>query len=128
MKIVGPRTYEVKAADFPIAVLVEAQNEPACRAIASDLQVVKDGALAETIPVNAIDNPANLSTSYAIPRPRTAVPCDIVSVLHCWFDDKAPDTAAYKITITAQSGDTATTKVGVPTVNPGMANLVFRSR
>ena len=128
MKTVGPRTYEVKAADFPIAVLVEAQNEPSCRVVASDLQVVKNGALAETIPVTVTDDPANLAASYVIPRPGTRVPCDIVGVVHCWFDNSAPNNAQYKITLTAKSGDTAATTVGLPTVNPGIAVLVFQSR
>ncbi len=109
-------------------MLVEAQNEPACRVVASGLQVVKNGALAETLPVTVTDDPANLAARYVIPQPATAAPCDIVSVAHCWFDDNAPKNAQYKFTLTAQSGDSAGTTVGVPTVNPGVAVLVFQSR
>ena len=109
-------------------MLVEARNEPSCRVVASDLQVVKNGALAEAIPVTVTDDPANLAARYSIPRPRTAAPCEIVGLVHCYFDDNAPKNAGYKITITAKSGDTAATTVGLPTVNPGNAVLVFQSR
>jgi|SRR6266567_1469915 len=128
MKNTGIRTWEVTAPDFPVGVRIVAQNEPSCRAVPSDLQVVKDGALARTIPVVVADDPANLAIGYSIPSPGVAAPCEIVGVVHCWFDDNVPDNAKYKITIAATSGDTASTSVGVPTINPGVAVLVFQSR
>ena len=127
MTVTGLRTYEVSVADFPIEVLIEAKNEPVCRAVAGEIQVVRNGALAGTIPVVLTPN-GPMAKRFSIPKPGPKPPEDLVCTTHCWFDDDAPDNAKYVITITSASGDTATTTVSVPTINPGIAVLVFQYR
>ena len=128
MQTVGLRTYKVESGDFPIEVVVQANELAACRGVASDVQVVKTGTLVGSIAVTVTNDAPNLACSYQIRCPNEQPPCDLVQTVHCWFDDDAPDSADYQITIQPGNGDAAKTTVSRPTINPGAAVLVFHYR
>lgn len=126
MQTVGLRTYQVKSGDFPVEVAIRANNLKACRAIASEVQIVKGGTLSGSITVTVTNDAANQACSHQIPQPDKQPPCDLVQTVHCWFDDSAPDNASYELTIRPRAGTLAKTTVSKPTINPGIAVLVFQ--
>lgn len=127
MKQTGIRTYEVKTADFPIAVVIRAKELDTNDAFASDVQVVKDAAVVEKIAVKLVDVPP-LSKRYGIRKPSTSPKCDLTQTITGFFGQNAPDNASYVITITSDTGDEFKTTIRVPTVDPGIANLTFQYR
>jgi hypothetical protein len=128
MRTVGLRTYEVDAVDFPIRVDVQAKHLASCRVVASEVQVMRDGNLLGAFSVTLARDSAASKVTYDLPRPGHRAPCDLIQVVHCWFDDASPDNSHYEITISAHSNDKATTTVSRPTINPGVAVLVFQRR
>lgn len=126
-KIAG-RTYRVSATDFPIQVDVVAENLPLCQAVASNVQVVRGGAVVSSFPVRVNDDPANLAIHYAIPLPAEQPPVDLVQVVGCFFPDPAPGGALYEFTITAAGGEVEKTEGSAPTLNPRNVTLTFEHR
>ena len=127
MKQTGIRTYEVKVADFPIAVVIRAKDLDENNAFASDVQVVKDAAVVEKIPVTLVDVPP-LSKRYSIRKPSAPAKCDLTQTITGFFGRNPPDNAGYVITMTSATGDEFKTTIRVPTIDPGIANLTFQYR
>lgn len=127
MKQTGIRTYEVKAADFPIAVVIRAKDLDENNAFASDVQVVKDAAVVEKIAVTLADVPPR-SKRYNIRKPSASPKCDLTQTITGFFGKNAPDNASYVITMTSVTGDEFKTTIRVPTIDPGIANLTFQYR
>jgi hypothetical protein len=127
MQTIGLRKYSVKSADFPIAVLIAAKNLPACRAVAGPVQILTEGGPGGSIAIKQVDNAAAKTTSYSIRKP-AQVKSDLVQTIHAFFSSPAATNSKYDITITSATGDVATTTMSRPTIDPGMAVLVFRLR
>jgi len=68
---------------------------------------------------------SNLTKSYTVRKP-SKQKCDVLSTINGFFVSTAPAGAKYVVTIQTSTGDTATTKMSVPVVNPSIAVLVFR--
>ena len=128
MRQKGPRTYELKAADFPVTVRVRAKNLRECVVVVSDAHVMKGAEEAERIGIDVVEEESALSKSYRLEAPDVKAPCDIVQSIHGWFGKKPADTARYEISIAGSGGDEFTTGINVPTIDPGIANLTFQSR
>jgi len=128
----GPRTWQVKKADFPIDVFIRAKNLEACDAVVSDVQVVKDGTLVGQFPVTVSSDHEGRTKSYEIRKPaqqqRQKPPCDLTQTITGWFGSDPPDHASYAIIVTSAKGDEFSTSIGVPTIDPGIANLTFQYR
>jgi hypothetical protein len=128
MQIVGLRTYRVKPADFPIQIIVAARNLPTSRVVVSVVHILIAGNPGGTIEVKPVDNATALTTSYSIRRPAQLTSADLVQTIHATFGATAPANSRYEITITSSTGDTATTTISRPTIDPGFAVLVFQLR
>jgi hypothetical protein len=128
MQTAGPRSYAVKSADFPITVIIAAKNLPACRAVVSAVHILVEGNPGGTITVKPVDDAAALTTSHSIQRPSALTSADLVQTIHATFGATAPANSRYEVTITAFTGDTATTTISRPTIDPGIAVLVFKLR
>lgn len=128
----GIRTWQVKKPDFPIAIVIRARNLDACDAVVSAVQVVKGGALVAQLPVTLAADGAlsseGLTKTYGIKKPAQKPPSDLIQTITGWFGKDAPDNASYEITITSAKGDAVTTSIGVPSIDPGIANLAFQYR
>jgi hypothetical protein len=127
VKQTGTRKYEVKEADFPITVVIEARKLKNNNAVASDVLVVQQGAIVEKIPVKLVAVPP-LSKKYSIKKPTTPPPSDLTQAITGFFGSNAPDNASYLVTITSAIGDEFVTTIGVPGIDPGIANLTFQYR
>ena len=128
MKQTGIRTYLVRKADFPISIVIRARKLDACDAVVSDVHVVKDGALIDQFTVTVVDDDETLSKSYEIRKQKQKPACDLLQTLNGWFGSKPPDNASYEITITSALDDEFKTSIGVPSIDPGVANLTFQYR
>jgi hypothetical protein len=128
VKQTGIRTYEVKADDFPLTVLIAARGLDVCTAVVSDVHIVRDGLLVAQTPVAVTSDDGTLSKRYDIKKPSQAPGADLVQMVNGWFGKRAPEGARYDITITSALGDAFKTSIGVPTIDPGIANLTFQYR
>lgn len=128
MERTGIRTYEVSAADFPLEVVIQAKNIPTCSAVVSDVHVVRAGVLVAQNSVEVSDDKASFSKRYTIKRPTQKPSCDLIQTVNGFFGQSAPDDAKYEIAITSSSGDSFKTNIGVPSIDPGVANLTFQFR
>jgi len=128
MQVVGIRTYEVRAEDFPIAIEVAAMNLPICQAVASRVQVKQNGAVTGSFPVTVTDAPLNRAIRYSIPPPSEGPDADLVQNVDCTFPDDAPDDSRYEVTIAPAQGEPAKTTGWCPTINPRTITLTFQYR
>ena len=128
MQVVGRRTYRVSRAEFPIDVEIRAQHLVANRAVVGDIRVTRDGQLERQSSPQVVRDDQRQTLTYRIARPAGNLPRDVTQTIDCWFGDNAPGHARYVISITASSGDSFSTRVRVPTVNPGTANLAVQVR
>jgi hypothetical protein len=128
MKKTGIRTYEVKSGDFPIDVRIRAVGLDECQIVVSEVQIVRDGALLGRAPVDVSEDQASLSVSYEIKKPSQRAPCDLLQAVNGFFGKSAPDSAKYETTLTSALGDSFKTSIGVPSIDPGIANLTFQFR
>ena len=119
------RIYEVKTPDFPIRISIEAKNLLACQAVVSDVNILVGGMHVGSQPVTVTSD--GLTKSYSIAAPQHPN-CDLISLINAFFPDDAPANAKYVVQITSNTGDTATTTMSVPVVNPSVAALVFQLR
>jgi len=123
MKVRPGRIYEVKGSEFPIQVEVEAVGLPSCQAFVADSVITVGDVPVGTAPVTVTES--DLTKSYTVTKPAKQK-CDVLSTINGFFVSSAPDTAKYVVTIQTSNGDSATTRMGVPVVNPSIAVLVFR--
>lgn len=128
MHEVDIRKYEVKAADFPVTVLVAARNLPICQAVASRVQVRRGGQVTGSIPVAQEQDPVHGTMGYQIPDPGTGSGADLIQDVDCWFPDDPPEGSRYEVTITSAQADRVTTKGFRPTINPRTITLTFLYR
>jgi hypothetical protein len=122
------RMYEVKAADFPITVLVAAKDLPICQAVASRVQVKHNGLVTGSIPVAQEQDPVHGTMGYQIPDPGTGPGPDLIQNVDCWFPDNPPQGSHYEVTITSAQADQFITKGSRPTINPRTITLTFLYR
>ncbi len=128
MRQTGIRTYEVRKADFPITVVIRARKLAACDVVVSDVHVVKNGELIDQFTVTVTSDDANLAKRYAVKKPKQRPSCDLLQTVNGWFGAKPPDNASYEITMTSAQDDEFKTSIGVPSIDPGIANLTFQYR
>ena len=128
MHQVDIRKYEVKAADFPINVLVAAKDLPICQAVASRVQVKQNGQVTGAIPVAQEQDTVHCTMGYQIPDPGAAPGADLIQNVDCTFPDNPPQDSCYELTITSAQGDHASTKGFRPTINPRTITLTFLYR
>ena len=123
MKVRPGRIYEVKASEFPINVVVEAKGLPSCQAFVADSVITVGDIPVGTDSVTVTES--DLTKSYTVKKP-SKQKCDVLSTINGFFVSTATAGAKYVVTISTSTGDTATTKMSVPVVNPSIAVLVFR--
>jgi len=129
MTTVGPRTYRIARSELPLSVVVRALNLAANRAIVGDLRYSRQGQLFARVEPKVTEDQDALEQTYAIDQPEDAPAThDITQTIEGWFDEKAPASARYQLTIRATGGCQATTFIRVPSLNPGVANLAFQVR
>jgi hypothetical protein len=122
------RTYQVAREDFPINVEVQAMNLSFCQAIASDVQIAKDGMLIDPIPVTAKEDAARLAIGWTIPKPDPSPELVLTEVVVCMFPETAPANSKYQVTIISSKGDVEETNGSRPTINPRKIKLKFLYR
>jgi hypothetical protein len=123
MKVRPGRIYEVKPSEFPISVEVEAKGLPSCQAFVADSVITVGGIPVGTDAVTVTES--GLTKSYKVRKP-SKPKCDVLSTINGFFVSAAPAGGKYVVTIQTSTGDTATTTMGVPMVNPAIAVLAFR--
>lgn len=128
MEKTGIRTYEVSTADFPLEVEIRARGLRECRVVVSDVLVSRAGTLIAQHPVTLEDGDVPLSKVYAIAKPPQRQPCDLLQTVNGFFGKDPADGAKYEIAITSAQGDSFKTSIGVPSIDPGIANLTFQWR
>jgi hypothetical protein len=122
------RTYQVAGDDFPINVEVRAVGFGFCQAVASDLQIAKDGMLIDPIPVTIKKDPARLAVSWIVPKPESSPELVLTEVIVCMFPETAPANSRYQVTIISFKGDVEKTNGSRPTINPRKIKLKFLYR
>jgi hypothetical protein len=127
MTEIRPRKYKVTTRDFPVRVVIRARGLGKCDAFVSDVMVVRDGELVAQNPVTVVSDD-QVTKSYDIKKPAQRAGCDLVQSINAFFGKTAPDSATYLVTIISSLDDEATTSIGVPTIDPGIANLTFQYR
>jgi hypothetical protein len=128
MHEVAIRNYEVNAADFPINVLVAAKGLPICQAVASRVQVKRNGQVTGSIEVAQEQYPVHCTMDYQIPDSGAGPGVDLIQNVDCWFPDDPPQDSCYELTITSAQANQATTKGFPPTINPRTITLTFLYR
>ncbi len=123
MKVRPGRIYVVKASEFPIDVTVEARGLPSCQAFVADSVITVGDTPVGTQSVKVTES--DLTKSYSVKKP-SKQKCDVLSTINGFFVSSAPAGAKYVVTIETSAGETATTTMSVPVVNPSIAVLVFR--
>ena len=122
------RTYQVSKDDFPITVEVQAVNLNFCQAVASDVQIARDGVLMDPIPVTVKHDPARLAMGWSIPTPEPLPELVLAEVVVCMFPESAPANSRYQVTIASFKGDAVKTNGSRPTINPRKIKLKFLYR
>jgi hypothetical protein len=122
------RTYQVAGDDFPINVEARAMNLSFCQAVASDVQIAKEGMLMDSIPVTAKKDPARLAIGWTIPEPKLSPELVLTEVVVCMFPKAAPANSKYQVTIISSKGDMQQTNGSRPTINPRKIKLKFLYR
>jgi hypothetical protein len=126
MKELALRTYAVATGDFPISIGIDSMDLPACEVGVGDVWIVREGIAPEAMPVQIEADPANHSQFFEVPAPKDLQPCDLVLSIQCWFGEDAAQNACYEITVTSNTAYLATTKVAKPSIDPGLAVLIFQ--
>jgi hypothetical protein len=119
------RTYQVAEDDFPIRVEIQAVNLGFCMAVAGDVQVKKNGAVMDPIPVTVSSDPVNLAIGWSIAVPVHPPELILLEQIDCMFPDNPPSNSGYRVTITSEKGDVARTFGSPPTINPRSIKLKF---
>ena len=122
------RTYQVAGDDFPINVEVQAIGLKFCQAVASEVQIARDGILTDPIPLTAKKDPDRLAISWTIPKPEASPELVLTEVIVCMFPKTAPANSRYQVTIASFKGDVEKTNGSRPTINPRKIKLKFLYR
>jgi hypothetical protein len=126
MKVVGPRTYDVTRAELPLSIVIAPKNTSGSKAttvIVGHVREVKGGVELDERDVKVTDRQG--VKSYDIAAPSASGSVDVVQTLLAFFASTEKGDARFDVIITSARGDTATTAIRVPTINPSAATLKF---
>lgn len=126
MREVALRTYAVASGDFPISIVVDSTDLPACEVGVGEVWIVREGEPPEAMQLQIEADPAKHSQSIEVLEPSDLQSCDLVLSIQCWFGDDSPESAFYEIKVTSNTAYLATTRVAKPTINPGLVVLIFQ--
>jgi hypothetical protein len=124
MKKIGPRTYEVTAADFPMQVTIRAKLLDNCDAVPGDIHIARQGSFEKIVPVE-VKQQDQVTKTYVIQKPDPDSDCRMTQSIPCYFPDNCGDAACYEFVIASANGTIEKTVARVPTINPSFVTLTF---